>query len=355
MKKLLTIILITLFVLTGCSKYNGLAANKDPQEIYQEAYDKMLTLESITMKQEASVKIKAEDSELAVDYVTTFKSNNTDCYSNVKMSYLGMEIELEEWIINGNAYVIQNGDYYYMEGVETDLMTFNNLLMADYIESYLYSQENGKDVVTIVLSMEGIQTAFGQLIENQVGMDDLSSLEFSPVKIVIADGFIEAIEVSYSADIEGNALSGTLIATYSDYNQTVISEPDYSLWETADNSSDASDDYVIENDIELDITADDSKKLENLGFTAFSDDYYENEDGTIGLDLKWKFLYYMEDDYYVEYDWEYDIGMDYSVDDHYCTIDFELNEIDEECTSEQSKLLYSVRNAFIDIYNSINQ
>ena len=95
MKKLLTIILITLFVLTGCSKYNGLAANKDPQEIYQEAYDKMLTLESITMKQEASVKIKAEDSELAVDYVTTFKSNNTDCYSNVKMSYLGMEIELE--------------------------------------------------------------------------------------------------------------------------------------------------------------------------------------------------------------------------------------------------------------------
>ena len=37
MKKLLTIILITLFVLTGCSKDN----NKDPQEIYQEAYDKI--------------------------------------------------------------------------------------------------------------------------------------------------------------------------------------------------------------------------------------------------------------------------------------------------------------------------
>ena len=30
-------------------------------------------------------------------------------------------------------------------------------------------------------------------------------------------------------------------------------------------------------------------------------------------------------------------------------------EIDEECTSEQSKLLYSVRNVFIDIYNSINE
>lgn len=348
MKRILILIASFMLVLLcgGCSK-------PDPERIYKDAIEKMAGLESYTTNMNIEMTYDIDGSKVIISAMSQVERSGENLHMLAEASALTTTKTIEGWLIDGICYSGSNGSYATVSASVSDFDYTEMNLKSLNIDSYGYNNLDGKDVVTLTASDESIKEILYDTMYMYLGTTDFVGFSFSPFEVTVSkDGYIEQIKTVLNVANEKASAVIDLIVTYSGYNSTTVSEPDYTLWEN--NAAASDNEYVPSVDIEFDITKDDEAKLIEAGYTAYADGCYVNADGTVELDTRYKVLYFMDGDLYAEYDWEYQTGYTSDSNDNYCYFYFSDDSADEGCTDEMIGLLNSTHDIFMDLYYSIH-
>lgn len=348
MKRILIIItsLMMILICGGCSK-------PDPEKIYKDASEKMANLESFAVNMSIDMTFSAQDSNITMSTESLFEQSGENLHMQATASALGATKTVEGWLIDGVCYSEADGSYSTVEASLADFEYMKMNMKPFVADSYGHNSVDGKDVITLTVTDESIKEALGDTLYMLVGVTDFEGFTFSPIEVTVSkDGYIEKVQTVLNVASESGNIAINVKAIYSGFNSTTVNEPDYTLWENSTSGTD--NEYIPEMDIELDITKDDEAKLLEAGYTASSDGYYVNAEGTVELDTRYKVLYFIDGDLYAEYDWEYQMGFTYDSDDNYCRFDFSDNTAEETCTDEMIGLLNSTHDIFLDLYYSIH-
>ena len=185
----------------------------------------------------------------------------------------------------------------------------------------------------------------GSSLEDTAMLDQLT-LDDVSLTIIIADGYIEAMELDTGAiDIEGlGEMTIEASYAYADLNEAAV--PEFDPSEFDDDRYQAETVYG-----EYDLTLENGDDLVALGYEYVGEDTYYN--GLYIIDLEYKQI--ANDDLSVIYDWEYDQTAVYDVDmNAICGYDHTLNMygLGDESVCPLSDIGY-LREAYNDIAERI--
>ena len=284
MKKILSILLVLLVFLGGCSQ-----AKQDQKELLKEAWLKQKEMTSFTMN--GDVKVSATSLEipvtlkLAYDTKTTKDYNDDELYMRLEVDALGRNFHADTWYTEGFIYVDNGTSKRYQDvgSAFSVISVLNNEELVERAFEYVEdakASKNGEDTVITLTFKDDVSELIGKIAQINEAAKEVTELlkdvRLTKMEITVGkEGYIRKVVLPVSADLEGAAVSADVSLTISDIDTTVIPELNKAEY-TGELNYDASEGYIGEDDY-IDIFFDTGEEAVIMTEGDYSISYDESE------------------------------------------------------------------------------
>lgn len=289
MKKFLTLLLLLLMVLSGCTK------KEDPADLLKNARDKMAAIENSTWDGTMNI-VSGEDGgagiTLPINYTLMADKAQGVLYMLMDMTYFGQTITTENWQVGQDIYT---DDGYSKTHTTTDDPAWDegsNLVnVLDDLIKYMESitvEDSGSDKIVTMRIKEDSYFKFLQDFNSEAEMTSLLDGSIEDLKIddivltIDKEGLLRRLATAFSCLSDGVNVSIDMDMTMRDEGRTVV--PSFDPSEFTDEGDDtvydgSFEEIVFDNDLDVVIFMD--------GFDTYKC-YFDDED---------QFLVIFNDDY----------------------------------------------------------
>ena len=265
MKKVITLFLTFLLLLSGCAK------SEDPKEMLKKAYEKQSQLNSYTY--EGTMNISAgEDGaglslpmEMLIMYNNkgTEDQNDDSGYSKVRVSVFGQETVTQAWTEGGTVYTDDGTRKYISENEITQSPRDIEKTVAaliDNAESITVEEDGSNRIMHLKLkegAIKDLAAAFGDELSDLTGAEG-TDFQVNDVDLTLdKEGYIRKLFLAAQSTAEGLTVKMDLEMNLKDENNTVI--PSFDPTEFT-GESDEIDDTIGDGSFE-DILFDDGNEI----------------------------------------------------------------------------------------------